>query len=222
MQFHNLCQEQALRRSFRDQETGRSAYGTLKTERIMRKLVDGYFLLKLLGPARIKGVSEPVSVYEVTRLELSLLKTLSEQKSQQRGREARPASSLAICRAERVRATIRAARAALPVLVGVLKIVPISEGARLIANKRPPRLPGTSVHGRQVAGYVAWETLNPSMSSSPWIRGAPQRKFSRAIRLISSRTSRETLGRPPSQRSPDRYLHSPDQPLRRQRLTVSG
>ncbi|MGA7761538.1 MAG: hypothetical protein WCA59_07295 [Candidatus Binataceae bacterium] len=34
----------------------------------VRKLVDGYFLLKLLGPARIKGVSEPVSVYEVTRL----------------------------------------------------------------------------------------------------------------------------------------------------------
>src|SRR5271156_3434110 len=31
-----------------------------------RKLVEGYFALKPLGPARIKGVSEPISVYEVT------------------------------------------------------------------------------------------------------------------------------------------------------------
>jgi class 3 adenylate cyclase/tetratricopeptide (TPR) repeat protein len=33
-----------------------------------RKFVEGYFLLKPLGPARIKGVSEPVNVYEVTGL----------------------------------------------------------------------------------------------------------------------------------------------------------
>jgi hypothetical protein len=40
---------------------------------------------------------------------------------------------------------------------------------------------------------VAWDTLKPSMRSSPWIRGAPQRKFSRAIRATRSRTSLETL-----------------------------
>jgi len=34
----------------------------------MRKLVEGYFLLKPLGPARVKGVSELVKVYEVTGL----------------------------------------------------------------------------------------------------------------------------------------------------------
>ena len=51
---------------------------------------------------------------------------------------------------------------------------------------------------------MAWETLRPSMRSSPWIRGAPQRKFSRAIRAIRSRTSLETLGRPPRQRPRDR------------------
>jgi hypothetical protein len=34
----------------------------------VRKLVEGYFLLKPLRPARIKGVSEPVNVYEVTGL----------------------------------------------------------------------------------------------------------------------------------------------------------
>jgi class 3 adenylate cyclase/tetratricopeptide (TPR) repeat protein/ribosomal protein L40E len=34
----------------------------------VRKLVEGYFVLKPLGPARIKGVSEPVKLYEVTGL----------------------------------------------------------------------------------------------------------------------------------------------------------
>jgi predicted ATPase len=34
----------------------------------LRKLVDGYFTLKALGPARIKGSSEPVNVYEVVGL----------------------------------------------------------------------------------------------------------------------------------------------------------
>lgn len=33
-----------------------------------RRLVEGYFALKPLGPSRIKGVSEPVNVYEVTGL----------------------------------------------------------------------------------------------------------------------------------------------------------
>jgi class 3 adenylate cyclase/tetratricopeptide (TPR) repeat protein len=34
----------------------------------LRKLVEGYFTLKALGPARIKGSSEPVNVYEVLGL----------------------------------------------------------------------------------------------------------------------------------------------------------
>ena len=33
-----------------------------------RKLVEGYFQLKPLGPTRVKGVSEPINVYEVTGL----------------------------------------------------------------------------------------------------------------------------------------------------------
>ena len=60
------------------------------------------------------------------------------------------------------------------------------------------------------------------MRSSPWIRGAPHRKFSRAIRVIKLRISPDILGRPPRQRPPDRYLQSSDQPLRRQRSTVAG
>jgi class 3 adenylate cyclase len=34
----------------------------------LRKLVEGYFAIKVLGPARIKGSSEPVNVYEVLGL----------------------------------------------------------------------------------------------------------------------------------------------------------
>jgi hypothetical protein len=42
--------------------------GSIAVSEAVRKLVEGYFLLKPLGPARIKGVSEPVNIYEVTGL----------------------------------------------------------------------------------------------------------------------------------------------------------
>jgi predicted ATPase/class 3 adenylate cyclase len=42
--------------------------GSVAISETVRKLVEGYFLLTPLGPARIKGVSEPVNVYEVTGL----------------------------------------------------------------------------------------------------------------------------------------------------------
>ena len=42
--------------------------GSIAISETVRKLVEGYFALKPLGPARIKGVSEPVNVYEVTGL----------------------------------------------------------------------------------------------------------------------------------------------------------
>ncbi len=45
-----------------------SAPGSIAISDTMRKLVEGYFALKPLGPARIKGVSDPVEVYEVTGL----------------------------------------------------------------------------------------------------------------------------------------------------------
>jgi class 3 adenylate cyclase len=40
--------------------------GSIAISEGLRKLVEGYFTLKALGPARIKGTSEPVNVYEVT------------------------------------------------------------------------------------------------------------------------------------------------------------
>jgi class 3 adenylate cyclase len=45
-----------------------AAPGSLAICEPVRKLVEGYFTLKSLGPARIKGVSEPINVYEVTGL----------------------------------------------------------------------------------------------------------------------------------------------------------
>jgi class 3 adenylate cyclase len=42
--------------------------GSITISEAVHKLIEGYFALKPLGPARIKGVSEPVNVYEVTGL----------------------------------------------------------------------------------------------------------------------------------------------------------
>jgi class 3 adenylate cyclase/tetratricopeptide (TPR) repeat protein len=45
-----------------------AAPGSIAIGEPFRKLVEGYFALKSLGPARIKGVSEPLELYEVTGL----------------------------------------------------------------------------------------------------------------------------------------------------------
>ena len=42
--------------------------GSIAISENMRNLVEGYFALKPLGPTRIKGVTDPVNVYEVTGL----------------------------------------------------------------------------------------------------------------------------------------------------------
>src|SRR5438445_3863704 len=61
----------------------------------------------------------------------------------------------------------------------------------------------------------------PSLSSSPWMRGAPQLGFSRDILRIRSRTSREMTGRPGW---PCRTFQVQNQrkPARCQAMTVSG
>ncbi len=45
-----------------------AAPGSIAISETVRKLAEGYFALKPLGPARIKGVSEPVNIFEVTGL----------------------------------------------------------------------------------------------------------------------------------------------------------
>jgi class 3 adenylate cyclase len=42
--------------------------GSIAVIEATRKLCDGYFILESLGPTRVKGVTEPVNVYEVTGL----------------------------------------------------------------------------------------------------------------------------------------------------------
>jgi class 3 adenylate cyclase/ribosomal protein L40E len=42
--------------------------GSIAATEEVRKLCEGYFLFNSLGPTRVKGVSEPVNVYEVTGL----------------------------------------------------------------------------------------------------------------------------------------------------------
>ena len=42
--------------------------GSVVVSEATRKLVEGYFQLKSIGPTKVKGVSEPVQVYEVTGL----------------------------------------------------------------------------------------------------------------------------------------------------------
>src|SRR5262249_60109179 len=42
--------------------------GSIAATDQVRKLCEGYFLFRSLGPTKVKGVSEPVTVYEVTGL----------------------------------------------------------------------------------------------------------------------------------------------------------
>jgi len=42
--------------------------GSIAVSENSRRLCEGYFILKPLGPTRVKGVTEPVNVYEVTGL----------------------------------------------------------------------------------------------------------------------------------------------------------
>src|SRR6516225_4004650 len=42
--------------------------GSIATTEQIRKLCEGYFVFQALGPTKIKGVSEPINVYEVTGL----------------------------------------------------------------------------------------------------------------------------------------------------------
>src|SRR5579863_9157541 len=42
--------------------------GSIAATEVTRKLCEGYFILKALGATKVKGVSEPVNVYEVTGL----------------------------------------------------------------------------------------------------------------------------------------------------------
>ena len=88
--------------------------GSIAVSETVRKLVEGYFALKPLGPARIKGVSEPVNIYEViglgplrTRLQRSAGRGLTKFVGRAREIEQlRHASDLAISGKGQVVATV--------------------------------------------------------------------------------------------------------------------
>src|SRR5205823_11831315 len=63
-------------------------------------------------------------------------------------------------------------------------------------------------------------TSKPSLSSSPWMRGAPHSGLSTLIRRISARRSASIWGRPPKER--DFQRQSWRKPARCQRTRVSG
>ena len=77
--------------------------GSVVVSENSRKLIEGYFALKPLGPTKVKGVSEPVNVYEViglgplrTRLQRSAGRGLTKFVGREREMEAtRNASELA-------------------------------------------------------------------------------------------------------------------------------
>jgi hypothetical protein len=72
-------------------------------------------------------------------------------------------------------------------------------GAWLRRKVRHPWLGGP----RRLTMYLATldcATANPSLSSSPWMRGAPQSGLSMLIRRINARRSISICGRPPRAR----------------------
>ena len=66
---------------------------------------------------------------------------------------------------------------------------------------------------------VRSEIAMPSFSNSPWIRGAPQRQFSAAMRRIRSRQGESMRGLPGRR---ERRRHHRRTPSRCQRSTVAG
>ncbi len=68
---------------------------------------------------------------------------------------------------------------------------------------------------------VAWLTVMPSLSSSPWILGEPQKGFDRDMRKIRSRISLGIL-RLPGQLGLLFHLQYSLNPFLCQRMTVSG
>ena len=90
----------------------------------------------------------------------------------------------------------------------------------MIKNKRFPALRRRPLLRAMYLATLVCPTSIPSLSSSPWIRGAPHNGFAMLMSRINWRISADTRGRPGRrldfQRQYDR------KPARCQRITVSG
>ncbi len=91
----------------------------------------------------------------------------------------------------------------------------------VILQEGPPSLRRRFPGADQYLPTLVSPMSMPSLSNSPWMRGAPQSRFSRLILRISARTSFWTAGLPSR---PRRTFHVQKswKPLRCQAMTVSG
>src|ERR1700675_3988912 len=76
---------------------------------------------------------------------------------------------------------------------GNVRRVVTQEGSPSLAGRPPP-------FDHMYLATLDCATSNPSLSSSPWMRGAPQSGFSTLIRRINTRSSVSICGRPPNGR----------------------
>ena len=98
------------------------------------------------------------------------------------------------------------------------------DGLAMIAQKHQPRRAGSGfLHAPWIQRDTARSAMSqPSLSNSPWMRGAPHVGFSATMRKIRSRTSllkRFLPAAQPVRDSQDQYNRNP---MRCQRTTVSG
>ena len=96
--------------------------------------------------------------------------------------------------------------------------------SRWFRRKVSQRWPRSGLRGarrsqRETDGSDTWK---PSLSNSPWIRGAPQVGFSAAIRKISSRTSLLTVLRPRTALALEIHFQYKRKPARCHSTTVRG
>jgi hypothetical protein len=68
---------------------------------------------------------------------------------------------------------------------------------RMVTQEGSPSVPGRRPSFDHVLGDARLRDLNPSLSSSPWTRGASESGFSMLIRRINARSSVPISGRPP-------------------------
>src|SRR5258706_5318008 len=86
---------------------------------------------------------------------------------------------------------LQQARAARPLVLGAVHLQPCDGGSRLLTI---------------YLATLVCPTSMPSLSNSPWIRGAPHSGLAMLISRISLRISGSTVGRPPLRRDFQRML----------------
>jgi hypothetical protein len=91
----------------------------------------------------------------------------------------------------------------------------------VVGEERPPGLRGIGAPLRLTRDTVRSATARPSFRISPWMRGAPQRGFTAAMRVTRALISALTGGRPPVGRPESRVQYSRKR-RRCHRRTVAG